>query len=47
MGMTRSANGEKRNACRLLVKKPEGNKLLGRPRRNWVDNVKMDLREMR
>jgi hypothetical protein len=35
-------NGEKRN--RLLVGKPERNRLLGRPRRRWVDNVKMYLR---
>jgi hypothetical protein len=32
--------GEKRNAHRILVGKP-----LGRPRRRWVDNIKMDLRE--
>jgi hypothetical protein len=35
--------GEKRNACRLLVGKPEGKRPLGRPRRRWVDNIKMDL----
>jgi hypothetical protein len=35
--------GEKRNACRILVRKPEGNRPLGRPRRRWVDNIKMDL----
>jgi hypothetical protein len=35
--------GEKRNACRLLVGKPDGKMLLGRPRRMWVDNIKMDL----
>jgi hypothetical protein len=38
-----SANGEKRNACKLLVGKPERKRPLGRPRREWVDNVKMDL----
>jgi hypothetical protein len=38
--------GEKRNAFRLLVGKPEGKRLLGRPRRRWVDNIRMDLREM-
>jgi hypothetical protein len=38
--------GEKRNACRILVGKPEGKRLLGRPRRRWVDNIKMDLREI-
>jgi hypothetical protein len=37
--------GEKRNAYRILVGKPEEKKLLGRPKRRWVDNVKMDLRE--
>jgi hypothetical protein len=35
---------EKRNACRILVGKPEGKRPLGRPRRRWVDNIKMDLR---
>jgi hypothetical protein len=37
---------EKRNACRILVGKPEGKRRLGRPRRRWVDNIKMDLREI-
>jgi hypothetical protein len=37
--------GEKRNACRILVGKPEGNRPLGRPRHRWVDNIKMDLRD--
>jgi hypothetical protein len=36
--------GEKRNAYRILVGKPEGKRPLGRPRRRWVDNVKMDPR---
>jgi hypothetical protein len=36
---------EKRNAYNILVGKPEGKRLLGRLRRRWVDNVKMDLRE--
>jgi hypothetical protein len=36
--------GEKRNAYRILVGKPEGRRPLGRPRRRWVDNIKMDLR---
>jgi hypothetical protein len=35
--------GEKRNAYRLLVGKPEGKKPLGRPRRRWVDNIRMDF----
>jgi hypothetical protein len=40
-------NGEKRNAYRILLGKPEGKRPLGRPRRRWVDNIKMDLREVR
>jgi hypothetical protein len=35
--------GAKRNAYMLLVGKPEGNRPLGRPKRRWVDNIKMDL----
>jgi hypothetical protein len=38
--------GENKNACRLLVGKPEGKKPLGRPRRRWVDNIRMDLGEV-
>jgi hypothetical protein len=38
--------GEARNACRILVGKPEGKRSLGRPRRRWVDNIKIDLREI-
>jgi hypothetical protein len=38
--------GEKRNAYRLLVGKPEGKRRLGRPRRSWVDNIKMDSLEI-
>jgi hypothetical protein len=38
--------GEKRNAYRILVGKPEGRRPLGRPRRRWVDNIEMDLREI-
>jgi hypothetical protein len=37
--------GEKRNAYRILVGNPEGKRPLGRPRRRWVDNIKMYLRE--
>jgi hypothetical protein len=36
--------GEKRNAYRILVGKAEGKRQVGRPRRRWVDNIKMDLR---
>jgi hypothetical protein len=38
--------GEKRNAYRILVGNPERKRPLGRPRRRWVDNVKMDLRKI-
>jgi hypothetical protein len=38
--------GEMRNACRILVGKPEEKRPLGRPRRRWADNIKMDLREL-
>jgi len=38
--------GERRGVCRILVGKPEGKGPLGRPRRRWEDNIKMDLQEM-
>jgi hypothetical protein len=38
--------GDKRNAYTLLVGKPEGKRPLGRPRRRWVDNIRMDLGEV-
>ena len=38
--------GERRGVYRVLVGKPEGKKLLGRPRRRWEDNIKMDLQEV-
>jgi hypothetical protein len=38
-----STNGEKGNAYRLFVGKPEGKRPLGRPIRRWVDNIRMDL----
>jgi hypothetical protein len=38
--------GEKRNAYRISVGKPEGRRPLGRPRRRWVDNIKIDLSQM-
>jgi hypothetical protein len=37
--------GEKMNAYRILVGKPEGKRSLARPRRRWVDDIKIDLRE--
>jgi hypothetical protein len=46
MGRACSTNGEKRNAYRILVGKPEGRNPLGRPRRRWVDNIQMDLRKI-
>jgi hypothetical protein len=47
MGRACSTNGDKRNAYRISVGKPECKRPLGRPRRRWVDNIKMDLREIR
>jgi hypothetical protein len=38
--------GETRNAYRILVGNPEGKRPLGRPRRRWVENIKMDLGEI-
>jgi hypothetical protein len=38
--------GDKRNAYRIFVEKPEGKTPPGRPRIRWVDNIKMDLREI-
>jgi hypothetical protein len=37
---------EKSNECRILVGKTEGKRPLGRPRREWVDNIKIYLREI-
>jgi hypothetical protein len=39
--------GEKRGAYRILVVRPEGRRSLGRPRRRWEDNIKMDPQEVR
>jgi hypothetical protein len=41
MGSACSTNGEKRNAYRILMGNPEGKRPLGRPRRRWVDNIKI------
>jgi hypothetical protein len=46
MGRAYSTNVEKRNAFRILVGNPEGKRPLGRPRRRWVNNIKMDHREI-
>jgi hypothetical protein len=46
MGRACSTNREKRNACSILVEKQEGKGPLGRPRRRWMHNIKMDLREI-
>jgi hypothetical protein len=37
---------ERRNAYRILLGKPEGKRPLGKPRRRWMHNIKMDLREI-
>jgi hypothetical protein len=39
-------SGERRGAYRVLVRKPEGKRPLGRPRRRWEDNIKMDPQEV-
>jgi hypothetical protein len=46
MGEECSTNGGKRNAYRIVVGKPAGKRPMGRPRRRWVNNIKMDLREI-
>jgi hypothetical protein len=43
MGGACSTNGEKRNVYRFLVGKPEGRRPLGKTRRRWVHNIRMDL----
>jgi hypothetical protein len=45
MGRACSKN-EKRNAYRILLGKPEGKRSLGRPRHRWVDNIKMNLKDI-
>jgi hypothetical protein len=46
MGRACSTNGETRNAYRILVGKPDLTRSLGRPRRRWLDNYKLELREI-
>jgi hypothetical protein len=46
VGRTCGTNGAKRNVYRLLVGKPGGKRPLGRQRRRWIDNGKMDLLEI-
>jgi hypothetical protein len=46
MGGSCRTNGEKRNAHKLLVGKPEGKGPVGRPRRRWVDKIRMNLGEV-
>jgi hypothetical protein len=46
MGRECSTNGAKRNAYRILVGKQGGKRPLGIPRRRWIGNIKMDLREI-
>ena len=38
--------GERRSVYRVLLRKPEGKRLLGRPRRRWEGNIQMDLKEV-
>jgi hypothetical protein len=46
VGRVCSTSGAKRNPYKILVGKPEAKRPLARPRRRWVDNIKMDLREI-
>jgi hypothetical protein len=46
MGDTCRAHGEMRNVYKISVGKPGGKRLLGRPRRRWKDNIKMNFREI-
>jgi hypothetical protein len=46
LGRACSTNGEKRNVYTIFVGKPEGKTPLGTSRRRWVNNIKMDLREI-
>jgi hypothetical protein len=46
MARARSTNGETRNVYRILAGKPEGKRQLGRSRYRWVDNIKVNFREI-
>ena len=46
MGGACSAYGERKGVYKVLMGKPEGKRPLGRPRRRWEDNIKMDLQEV-
>ena len=46
MGGACSKYGGEKRLIGVLVRKPEGMKLLGKPRRRWEDNIKMDLQEV-
>ena len=46
MGRACSQNEEGRSAFKILTDKPTGKRPLGRPRRRWEDNIRMDLKEM-
>jgi hypothetical protein len=45
MDMACNMHGKKRNAYSILEENPERKRLLGRPRRRWMDDIKIDLRE--
>jgi hypothetical protein len=47
MGRAFRTNGEKRNAYRILIGRPEGKRPLSRPRLRWEDNIKMNLKRDR
>jgi hypothetical protein len=47
MGGRYSTHGEVRNTYKVLVRNPEGKRPLGRPRRRWEDNIRMELGEIR
>jgi hypothetical protein len=46
VGGTCGTHGEERGVYRVLVGRPESKRPLGRPRRRWEDNIKVDLREL-